>query len=126
MRQKKHILYVDDDKEIILVQKQILERFGYEVSTYLNPVEALENFKMASDQYDIAVIDLLMPSLKGDLLAREIKRLNPVLPIILCTGYDAELAEKQVSDVNVEGFLIKPIAYDLMLNMLARLLAKAS
>lgn len=122
MENKKRVLYIDDDEEIIFVQKQILERFGYNVSPYLNSIDALEHFRMASEQYDIAIIDLVMPSLNGDLLALEIKKVNPVLPIILCTGYSAEIAEKQVSELGIEGFLVKPIAYKDMLETVARLL----
>jgi DNA-binding NtrC family response regulator len=122
MENKKRVLYVDDDEQIILVQQQILERFGYDVSPYLNPVDALEDFRLASERYDIAIIDLVMPSLNGDLLAREIKKVNPVLPIILCTGYGAEIVEKQVSELGIEGFLVKPIAYKVMLEMVSRLL----
>ena len=122
MENKKRVLYVDDDEQIILVQQQILERFGYDVSPYLNPVDALEDFRLASERYDIAIIDLVMPSLNGDLLAREIKKVNPVLPIILCTGYGAEIAEKQVRELGIEGFLVKPIAYKVMLETVSRLL----
>lgn len=122
MENKKRVLYVDDDEEIISVQKQILERFGYDVSPYLNPMEALEHFRTDPEQYDIAIVDMVMTSLKGDVLAREFKKLNPVLPIILCTGYGADMAEAKVRELGIEGFLIKPIVYDVMLKTLKRVL----
>lgn len=125
MKKKKRILYVDDDEEIIFVQKSILERFGYEVSIYSNPLAALEQFQAASEKYDIAIIDLLMPSLNGDVLAYEMKKLKPAFPIILCTGYDAGMAETIVRELGVEGFLIKPIAYKVMLKTLECVLKAA-
>ena len=124
MENKKRVLYVDDDEQILLVQQQILERFGYDVSSYLNAIGALNHFRMASGLYDIAIIDLVMPSLNGELLTREIKKLNPVLPIILCTGYGAEIAEKKVSELGIEGFLVKPISYKVMLETMSRILKR--
>ena len=119
-----HILYVDDDTDIIFVQERILAHFGYKVTAFKQPMDALEHFRSNPDQFDAAIVDLVMPCMEGDKLAREIKKLNPDLPVILCTGFGAEIAEQQICELGLDGFLVKPIARDLMLETLSHLIRK--
>jgi len=121
MEKKPRVMYVDDDVDVIFVQQEILSHFGYEVSAYTHPIDALEHFRSDPEHFDAVIVDLVMPLMNGDQLACEIKKLNPNLPIILCTGFGAELAEQKVSELGIDGFLIKPIARKLMLETLSRL-----
>lgn len=121
MADKSHVLYVDDDEDIVYIQEKILERYGYDVSVFLHPMDALEHFKSYPERFDIAIVDLVMPSMNGDQLASELKKLKPNLPVVLCTGFGSEIAEQQVKDLGLNGFLIKPIARNTMLETVSRL-----
>lgn len=121
MTEKSHVLYVDDDEDIVFIQERILTRYGYDVSVFLHPMDALEHFRCCPEQFDIAIVDLVMPTMNGDQLACEIKKLNPDLPVVLCTGFGSEMAEQQVKDLGLNGFLIKPIARNIMLETVSRL-----
>jgi CheY-like chemotaxis protein len=63
-----------------------LKALGYQMSSRTNSLEALELFKKKPASFDIFIIDMTMPEMTGDELAREIKRIRPGIPIILCTG----------------------------------------
>ncbi|MCP4576158.1 MAG: PAS domain-containing protein, partial [Deltaproteobacteria bacterium] len=60
------ILFVDDEEYIADIGKQILEQLGYQVETALNPVRALKQFRIASDQFDLVITDMTMPEMTGD------------------------------------------------------------
>lgn len=121
MAEKSHVLYVDDDEDIVFIQERILVRCGYDVSVFLRPMDALECFRSHPERFDIAIVDLVMPLMNGDQLACELKKLKPNLPVVLCTGYGSEIAEQQVKDLGLNGFLIKPIARKIMLDTVSRL-----
>jgi CheY-like chemotaxis protein len=57
------IFLVDDEEDQIKLITDALERYGFELSSYVNPVTALKNFRAGT--YDVAVIDVIMPAMKG-------------------------------------------------------------
>lgn len=121
MKKKQHILYIDDDQDIVFAQQRILAHYGYAVSAFTHPMEAIEYFRSDPESFDIAIVDLVMPVMKGDQLAAELKSLKPNLPVVLCTGFGTDIAETQVKALGIEGFLLKPIASKLMLEMISHL-----
>lgn len=80
------ILLVDDMPELLHLGKLILEDAGFEVSAVSGADEARAVFKQTS--FDVAVIDYGLGGDNGALLARELKRMNPRLKVILMSGTD--------------------------------------
>jgi CheY-like chemotaxis protein len=62
-------LLVDDEESIVELEKQILERIGYRVTSRVNSLEALEAFKVKSSSFDLVITDMNMPYLTGAQLA---------------------------------------------------------
>ncbi|HSF49891.1 MAG TPA: response regulator [Nitrososphaeraceae archaeon] len=56
-------MYIDDDEDILITMKQILENNGFLVSTFTDPFEALSAFKPGL--YDLVLIDVKMPQMNG-------------------------------------------------------------
>src|ERR1700756_3167602 len=90
---KPTILCVDDSEDILLICRTALESGGYQVFTADNGVEALELLK--KHPVDAAIIDKVMPGMCGADLAREIKRVDANIPVIMFSSSErpAELAE---------------------------------
>ena len=82
-----HILWVDDEAEIVELGREILEFFGYLVVTLTNSREALELFKAEPQRFDLVITDFSMPEINGFELADQIKAIRPDIPMVLCTGY---------------------------------------
>ncbi len=76
------ILYLDTDAEISLMSKYILESYGYHVQTFANSIQALKLFYLNPDEFDIVIINELLPGLTGIELAKELICLKPNIPII--------------------------------------------
>ena len=86
------VLIVDDDEVIVRGMEQQLQLSGYSVQAFTDPVEALRCFENDPSAFDILVTDQIMPNLYGDELIREVKKLKPAIPTIVCSGYSPRLS----------------------------------
>ena len=88
-----HILVVEDSTEVLALAREILEGVGYRVSTAETGEAALELFEtLPAGTLDLLFTDLIMPGgINGIVLATEIARRAPDLPVLMTTGYNEEL-----------------------------------
>ena len=68
---KNRILIVDDEDDINLLFKMVLEDNGFKVDTFNDPLTALQNFTAGS--YDLLILDMLMPNMNGFELYEKIR-----------------------------------------------------
>jgi signal transduction histidine kinase/ActR/RegA family two-component response regulator len=106
------ILLVDDEPQIVDMEKQILERLGYRVTARTSSAEALETFTQQPHQFDLIITDMTMPHMTGDRLARKIWETRPGIPVILCTGYNEMITEDKAIAMGIRRFLLKPVDKD--------------
>ncbi|MBP8829723.1 MAG: response regulator, partial [Desulfobacter sp.] len=115
-----HILLVDDEEQIVKMEEKFLRRLGYETTACTSSAEALEIFKANPNRFHLMITDLTMPELTGEALARELKKINPDIPVIICTGLEKEYKEALMDSANVKGVLLKPVN----MKELSRLISK--
>jgi CheY-like chemotaxis protein len=72
-------------------------------------IEALELFKAKPDRFDLVITDMTMPHMTGDDLARELMRIKPAIPVILCTGFSAKIDDRKAMAMGVQAFVFKPV-----------------
>ncbi len=81
------VAYVDDDDVVRLMVQRVLERTGFVVTSYADPLALLSDVRARSDCYDLLVTDFSMPGMDGLQLARAVRGVCPTIPIILATGH---------------------------------------
>ncbi len=108
-RGNEKILLVEDEFAVIEIEKKILESLGYKVTTKTGSLEALEFFQSNSDDFDLIITDMIMPDMNGDKLAEEIHRLNPIVPIILCSGDSKNMSKEKAEQIGIKATLNKPV-----------------
>ena len=106
------ILFVDDEKILADLGKQMLERAGYEVTTLTSSIEALERFSEDPHRFDLVVTDLSMPDMTGEKLAREILNVRPGMPVIMCSGFDETARREKAGELGVRAFVPKPLTFE--------------
>ena len=106
----KHILVVDDDKNVLEAASSLLEQTGYAVTTARTAQEAEARIK--DGQFDVMMTDLTMPERSGWDLARHAKSIWPNKPVVLVTGWGLQLDPKQMQASMVDGVLPKPFTLD--------------
>jgi PAS domain S-box-containing protein len=104
-----HILFVDDEKAIIEMEQNMLQRLGYKVTSRSSSIEALEVFRAAPHKFDLVITDMAMPNMSGDKLSIELNKILPGIPILLCTGFSETISEEKAASLGISGFLLKPI-----------------
>lgn len=81
----KKILLVDDEESIQLLYHEEFQDEGYEVISALNGEEALEKYKESPP--DLVILDIQMPGMNGIEVLRQMKMMNPEIPVILSSAY---------------------------------------
>ena len=104
------ILFVDDEKDIVVTCQEVLERVGYTVVSHTNSLEALEAFRAAPEGFDMVITDQTMPMMAGDDLSEEILGIRPDIPIILCSGVSPKISPGSTLDKNIMAYLPKPFS----------------
>jgi DNA-binding response OmpR family regulator len=102
----RRVLVADDDPMVREVISSYLGEDGYEVELAANGREALEKFCAAD--FDIVLTDRSMPEMTGDQLAREVKRRNPNVPVLLLTGFGDIMADEGEKPEGVDEIMSKP------------------
>lgn len=103
------ILLVDDEEVLTEMNGEILRSLGYQVTARVSPVEAFNTFKKNPAKFDLLITDQTMPHKTGSELAAEILKIQPTLPIILCTGFSSTVDEQKAADIGIKAFLKKPV-----------------
>jgi CheY-like chemotaxis protein len=107
---REQILIVDDEPYLAVLWKVMLERLGYRVTGCSNSLEALDIFRASPMSFDLVLTDQTMPQMTGEALVKEILRIRPEIPIILCTGFSHAVTEEKARALGIRAFLMKPIA----------------
>jgi PAS domain S-box-containing protein len=118
------ILFVEDERAVAEAFKLLLEKLGYIVTLKTSSLEALELFRNQAGEFDLVITDQTMPVMTGLSLAKEMLKIRPELPIILCTGYSEQVNEENAKALGIKAFLMKPIMMQEMAKVLRKVLGK--
>lgn len=102
------VLLVDDEKAILDMNGEMLQRMGYHVVTAQNGADGLQTFKSNPNGFDAVITDMTMPKMTGADLAREILAIRGDIPIILCTGFSDNFDAENARALGIKAFLMKP------------------
>lgn len=117
------ILFVDDEKALVDIGREMLESLGYEVVARTSSVEALEAFRFQPDKFDLILTDQNMPNLSGMELAEKALHVRPDVPVILCTGFSEIVSHGKVRDLGIKEIVMKPILKRQLAESIHRVLA---
>lgn len=101
------VLLVEDEEPVRMVAERALARAGYEITTASDGEEGLEKF--LADEFDLVVSDVVMPTMDGPAMAREIRKRSPGVPILFMSGYAEDHLRREI-DVENMHFIPKPFS----------------
>jgi PAS domain S-box-containing protein len=118
-----NILLIDDNPQMVLLVKQMLERLGYQVETRMSPTEAYDAFRARPNDFDLVMTDLDMPAMTGMELAERLLQIRPEMAIILSTGYcEPGVIEKALA-IGIKEVVRKPFHASALSRLIAGVLA---
>ncbi len=111
---KERILVVDDEPLLAEMVQQMLTMLGYDAVSCTGGIEALEAFRNQPGEkpFDLVITDMTMPHFTGEDLVHELSGLQPVVPVILMTGFSSKIDAEKAGELGIEGFLMKPVAME--------------
>ena len=115
------IALVDDDQNILTSVSMALESENFNVQTFKDGEQALQQFKI--DTPDLAVLDIKMPRMDGIELLRKIRHLSPI-PVIFLTSKDDEVDEILGLGLGADDYITKPFSQRLLLARIRALLRR--
>ncbi len=121
-RATKNILYVEDEDVLREVVCDGLKAYGYNVVTASSGKSALEIIRTRGRDFDLLIIDVVMPEMDGPELAKSVRTIAPDLKILFLSGYLGDTLESRGIDWNSSGFLEKPFTAKILLKKLETLL----
>jgi PAS domain S-box-containing protein len=102
------VLLVDDEEMIIDVGKRMLEKLGYETLTAVNGAEAVDIYKSRGENIDLVILDMVMPKISGGETFDRLKKINPAIRVILCSGYSIDGQATEILKRGCRAFIQKP------------------
>jgi CheY-like chemotaxis protein len=108
IRGNETILLVDDESMVLDVGRDILKSLGYTVIAAHGGEEALALYKQNRDRIHLVVLDMIMPGMDGGKTYTHLKKLNPEIKVLLCSGYSINEEVTAIMEKGCNGFIQKP------------------
>ena len=116
------VLIADDSETILLLLRTRLEMEGYEVITAADGVEVIEAMQRASEpKPEILLLDAMMPRKSGIDALRELRAAGVDTPVLIVSAHQDEMDAGAATDVEVSGYITKPIDFDQLFSRIAEL-----
>ena len=104
---RKHILVVDDDAALLSLLKMRLENAGYTVDTAEHGQDGLT--KLTHANYDVVLLDYMMPGITGLTVLRQIQARYPSVPVVMMTSHASGKVAVQALAAGARACLVKPV-----------------
>jgi two-component system, OmpR family, alkaline phosphatase synthesis response regulator PhoP len=118
------VLIADDSETILLLLRTRLEMEGYEVVTAADGVEVIEAMQRDSEpKPEILLLDAMMPRKSGIDAVRELRAGGVDTPVLIVSAHQDEMDAGAATDVEVSGYITKPIDFDQLFSRIAELTA---
>jgi len=121
-RGSEHILLVDDEREVLRIEEMTLIKLGYQVTAIIDSRKALDEFTRHPQVYDLVLTDQMMPQKNGIELSKEILRIRPDIPIIICTGFSDKKIQESAESIGISTYLFKPLLRNELANKVRQVL----
>ncbi len=103
------VLVVDDEVSLVNIARAMLTPLGYKVMGTTFPHDALKLFQADPMAIDLVITDMTMPFMSGEDLARQMMKIRPLVPIVLCTGLARKIPREQLREMGISKCIEKPL-----------------
>lgn len=121
-RNRRPLLAIDDDEDVLAITVVMLEQCGYEVAAFLSGDDAVLELARHPERYGGAIVDLTMPVKDGVVIAHELRQQVSDLPVLFVSGYSKDQPGVPVAAIDGARFLRKPFRAEALARALGELL----
>lgn len=109
------LMIIDDEKDLLFVYRSGLEIDGIEITTFDDPILALEEFTKNSEKYCLVITDMRMPGISGYEIVNKFKDINPKIIIIIISAYNItenEIIQNLNPNIKIDRLIRKPVTLE--------------
>ena len=119
-----HVLIVEDEEKLALALKKGLEMKGYAVDWLSDPEKAKTRIILYQNEYDLVILDLMLPGMDGAEITKQVRAENVTTPIIILTARNE--TEKKVDLLNsgADDYVVKPFSFQELLARMGSILRR--
>ncbi|HBC45420.1 MAG TPA: hypothetical protein DEO84_01615 [candidate division Zixibacteria bacterium] len=114
------ILVVDDDDNLLYFLLEAIKILGFETMVCRDGTSAKE--ALSKGKFDLVISDLMLPDTNGVILLKELKKIDPALPIVIVAGYPQVYSPLMAKADGIDGYLGKPFRINQLEQVLSNLL----
>ena len=118
------VLLAEDDSNLGMLLKNYLSAKNYDTTLLVNGIQALEEFPR--QQYELCILDIMMPEMDGLTLAKEIRKINPVIPIIFLTAKSLKEDILEGFRTGADDYITKPFSMEELLYRIQAILKRTA
>ena len=115
----RRVLLVDDEPLVRGTAAAMLERLGCVVTAVASGDAAVRTFSAAPDQFDVVLLDMVMPGLSAREVFHALRFTRAAVPVLLCSGFDRDGRAQEILDEGFAGFVKKPFTLEALSAALA-------
>jgi len=104
--------------------KELLGPHGFDVVTAANPVKALEVYTRLKEKIQLVLLDYYMPQLDGGKTFEWLRKLNPQVRVIICSGADEMRLRQLQAQHPIDGYIHKPFRIEEALFVIRQVMAR--
>jgi CheY-like chemotaxis protein len=120
------VLVIDDEEDVREILQMMLESTGLVVLSAADGPEGIETFRRQRNHIAAILLDMTMPQMDGTEVLREIRKIDPDVPVLLCSGYGPQNARGRLPLDQIAGFIAKPFEMDALLENVFSVIEKSS
>ena len=106
------VLVIDDEETVRMIALAMLSRMGFQALSAVDGREGVDMFLKHKGAVVAVLLDMVMPNTDGKEVFLEIRRADPTVPIIVCSGHLEEDVMQQLAGERPAGFINKPYRFD--------------
>jgi len=125
VHKRNHIIIIDDEPQLI---QEILPEYGYDITVISSGEEAYNRLKSGLEQFDLILLDILMPNINGWQLLKLIRE-NPAykyVPVIMITALNSEIDLVSSLKIGADDYICKPFNFPVLIAKIEALLRRSS
>lgn len=106
------LLLVDDEERFAAILAEGLRRKGYAVDTINDGVKAYTRISLHRKDYDLVILDLMLPGMSGLDICRQLRAEGITIPILILTGRSEEEQKVELLLAGADDYLVKPFSFE--------------
>ena len=126
LKNKKHILVVEDEEHLAVGIKFNLEAEGFRVTTVGNGLAALKTIENVDLPVDLIVLDLMLPGMSGYEVCEKVRQAGKRMPILMLSARTLSEDRTRGFEVGASQYLVKPFELEELLARIKNLLSQST